>query len=202
MDILNLLGGCSLLVSAHCSAPAASAKPDDQWHPMVSEAATLFALPEAWVTAVMTQESGGHTTLGGRLITSKAGAMGLMQLMPKTYEDLRRQYGLGSDAYAPHDNIVAGAAYLRQMYTRYGYPGMFAAYNAGPGRLDAYLSGRKALPDETLSYLSAIAPGSETAFGGRQSVPSKPPKSRAADGIFVSKTAPNTLFVTLSSHQF
>jgi soluble lytic murein transglycosylase-like protein len=202
MDVLNLLGGCSLLISAHCAAPVPSAKPVDQWYPMVSEAATLFALPEAWVTAVMTQESGGRTTLGGRPITSKAGAMGLMQLMPKTYEDLRHRYGLGTDAYAPHDNIVAGAAYLRQMYTRYGYPGMFAAYNAGPGRLDAYLAGRKPLPDETISYLSAIAPGSETAFGGRQIAPSKPVKAHTPDGIFVSQAAQSPLFVTLSNHQF
>ena len=51
--------------------------------------------------------------------------------MPKTYADVQRQYGLGADAYAPRDNILAGTSYLRQMYIRYGYPGMFAAYNAG-----------------------------------------------------------------------
>lgn len=165
---------------------------------MVADAASAFQMPEAWVSAVMAQESGGRTMLDGRPITSKAGAMGLMQLMPRTYDDLRRQYGLGTDAYAPHDNILAGTAYLRQMYARYGYPGMFAAYNAGPGRFDAYLSRRKPLPDETLRYLAAIAPGSEAAFGSSEPSAKLVAKTRTNDGIFVRPTSPGTLFVTLS----
>ena len=169
---------------------------------MVSQAASLFELPEAWVKAVMVQESGGRLTLNGRPITSKAGAMGLMQLMPNTYADLQRQYGLGADAYAPRDNILAGTAYLRQMYTRYGYPNMFAAYNAGPGRFDAYLSGRKPLPDETIAYLSAIAPGSESAFRQSKSAPPKPDNSRAKSGIFIAQDRPGALFVTLSAGHF
>ena len=60
--------------------------------------------------------------------------MGLMQVMPGTYSDLRNRYALGGDSYDPHDNIFAGTAYLRQMYERYGYPSLFAAYNAGPKR--------------------------------------------------------------------
>ena len=83
----------------------------------------------------MHAESAGRTTLHGQPITSSAGAMGLMQVMPRTYSDLRKQLGLGADPYAPADNITAGAAYLQQMYRRYGYPGMFAAYNAGPGNI-------------------------------------------------------------------
>ncbi len=202
MDLLSVLGGCGLLVSAHCASSAPHAKPITQWHPIVLQTASLFELPEAWVSAVMSQESGGRTMLNGRPITSKAGAMGLMQLMPKTYAGLRRQYGLGSDAYAPRDNIVAGTAYLRQMYTRYGYPGMFAAYNAGPGRFDAYLAGKKPLPDETLAYLSAIAPGSETAFGAAPIRPNKAVKSPVPESIFVSQAAQSALFVPLSNHQF
>lgn len=85
--------------------------------------------------------------------------MGLMQVMPGTYADLRRRYSLGSDSYDPHDNILAGTAYLRQMYERYGYPSLFAAYNAGPARFDAYLFGGKQLPNETLHYVESILPG-------------------------------------------
>lgn len=202
MDVLSLLGGCSLIVSAHCASIAEANRPVQQWHPILAQAASAFALPEAWVAAVMNQESGGRTMLNGHFITSKAGAMGLMQLMPKTYEGLRRQYGLGGDPYAPQDNIVAGTAYLRQMYARYGYPGMFAAYNAGPGRFDAYLAGKKPLPDETLSYLSAIAPGSETAFGSAPIVHAKPSKARVPESIFVTRSAQSPLFVALSNHQF
>jgi soluble lytic murein transglycosylase-like protein len=128
--------------------------------------------------------------------------MGLMQVMPKTYADLQRQYGLGADAYAPADNILAGTAYLRQMYVRYGYPGMFAAYNAGPGRFDAYLAGKRPLPDETIAYLSAIAPGSETAFTHGAIAPVKPSVSRSRSGIFIAQDAPGALFVTLSTGHF
>jgi soluble lytic murein transglycosylase-like protein len=199
MDVLNLFAGCGLFVTAHCANPALPAKGTAQWRPAVTEAASMFAMPEAWVSAVMRQESGGQTLLNGRPITSKAGAMGLMQIMPHTYQDLRRQYGLGKDAYNPRDNIVAGTAYLRQMYARYGYPGMFAAYNAGPGRFDAYLAGLKPLPDETLQYLAAIAPGSESAFSGGVSAPQKPQNVRAKDSIFIPQTAPSALFVTLST---
>jgi soluble lytic murein transglycosylase-like protein len=199
MDILSLFAGCGLFVSAHCKTPDTPSKPIEQWRPMVREAASLFSLPEAWVSAVIKQESGGHITLNGRPITSRAGAMGLMQLMPNTYDDLRRRYGLGPDAFAARDNILAGTAYLRQMYARYGYPGMFAAYNAGPGRFDAYLAGHKPLTDETLAYLSAIAPGSEAAFTADALPSPKPKNRRVSDSIFVSQPQPGGLFVSLSS---
>ena len=106
----------------------------------------------------MRAESGGQTLLDGRPITSRAGAMGLMQVMPETYEEMRLQLGLGGDPYDPHDNVLAGAAYLREMYDRYGYPGFLAAYNAGPERYDDYLIRGRALPQETLGYLAAISP--------------------------------------------
>ena len=202
MDILSLFAGCSLFVATPCNHVSEPARAINQWQPMVSQAASLFDLPDAWVSAVMAQESAGRLTLNGRPITSKAGAMGLMQVMPKTYADLRRQYGLGADAYAPSDNILAGTAYLRQMYNRYGYPGMFAAYNAGPGRFDAYLSGRRPLPDETIAYLSAIAPGSETVFTRSGMSPRKPDKLDSKTGILIAQDRPGALFVTLSTGHF
>ena len=61
----------------------------------------------------MRAESGGMTMRGGHPITSRAGALGLMQLMPGTWADMRGRLGLGSDPHDPHDNIIAGAAYLR-----------------------------------------------------------------------------------------
>ncbi|HVZ27384.1 MAG TPA: lytic transglycosylase domain-containing protein [Rhizomicrobium sp.] len=202
MDLLSLFAGCSLFVSTPCHSASDAPKPVNQWQPIVSQAASQFALPDAWVNAVMAQESAGRLTLNGRPITSKAGAMGLMQVMPKTYADLKRQYGLGADAYAPADNILAGTAYLRQMYVRYGYPGMFAAYNAGPGRFDAYLAGKRPLPDETIAYLSAIAPGSETAFTHGTIAPAKSVVSGSRSGIFIAQDAPGALFVTLSTGHF
>ncbi len=92
--------------------------------------------------------------------------MGLMQVMPGTYSELRSRYAFGSDSYDPHDNILAGTAYLRQMYDRYGYPSLFAAYNAGPKRFDAYLFAGKPLPNATLHYVESILPGVGTALAG------------------------------------
>lgn len=86
--------------------------------------------------------------------------MGLMQVMPKTYETLRQRYGLGADPYDPTNSIQAGAAYLREMYERYGYPNLFGAYNSGPGRFDAYLLKGVPLPLETQNYMQKIVPGS------------------------------------------
>jgi hypothetical protein len=128
----------------------------DRWHPLIDEASCRFDLPVAWIRAVMRAESGGRTRLDGRPITSRAGAMGLMQVMPETYEEMRQRYGLGPDPYDPRDNILAGAAYLREMYDRYGYPGFFAAYNAGPARFDEYLLDGRSLPAETRRYLAAL----------------------------------------------
>ena len=106
----------------------------------------------------MRQESGGHEMRNGRPITSFAGAMGLMQLMPSTYAMLRDRYGLGNDPYEPHDNIMAGTGYINELYHRYGSPAFLAAYNAGPHTVDLYMSGQGRLPNETVNYLAAIAP--------------------------------------------
>lgn len=129
-----------------------------RWQPFIRQASWRFGLPEAWIRAVMTAESGARQTLDGQPITSSAGAMGLMQVMPQTYHEMRLRYGLGADPYDPRDNILAGAAYLRLLYDRYGYPGFFAAYNAGPTRFDDYLMRGISLPGETRRYLLAINP--------------------------------------------
>ena len=128
-----------------------------RWRPFVAEASLRFGVPIAWIERVMLAESGGRTRLTGRRITSRAGAMGLMQLMPPTWAELQRTYGFGDDPHDPRDNILAGTAYLRRMYERFGYPGLFGAYNAGPARYAAYLAGRQGLPGETSAYLAAVA---------------------------------------------
>jgi hypothetical protein len=83
--------------------------------------------------------------------------MGLMQIMPETWGELRLRYQLGNDPYDPHDNILAGTAYLRELHDRYGSPGFLAAYNAGPARFEQHLNGRR-LPAETLRYLAKLEP--------------------------------------------
>jgi len=117
----------------------------------VAEAARRFDIPATWIRAVMGAESGGDPG-----VVSSAGAMGLMQIMPGTWADLRVRHHLGRDPYDPRDNILAGAAYLRELHDRYGSPGFLAAYNAGPDRYEASLAGSP-LPSETRAYVASIA---------------------------------------------
>lgn len=118
----------------------------------IAEAVQRFGVPETWIRAVLRAESNGDP----RAISTK-GAMGLMQIMPSTWAALRTRYRLGSDPYDPHDNIIAGAGYIRELFDRYGSPGWIAAYNAGPGRYEASLTGRP-LPTETRAYVANVAP--------------------------------------------
>ncbi len=127
-----------------------------RWHREIAEAARRFSIPAEWIARVMQAESDGRTSINGRPITSAAGAMGLMQLMPATWEEVRLRHRLGRDPHEPGDNIMAGAAYLKQMYDRFGYPGLFAAYHAGPGAYARHLERGSPLPSETRRYLSRI----------------------------------------------
>jgi hypothetical protein len=95
----------------------------------IAEASKRFRIPAAWIRAVMRVESAGV-----KRAVSPKGAMGLMQIMPDTWNELRVRYRLGRDPYHPRDNILAGTAYLRELHDRYGLPGFLAAYNAGPKR--------------------------------------------------------------------
>jgi soluble lytic murein transglycosylase-like protein len=164
VDALTIFVACGLFVAspAPCNPNAAVTTTSgesqtarlDHWQSYIREASQRFGIPEAWIRAVMRAESAGLTMFDGKPITSSAGAMGLMQLMPDTWREMRERFKLRADPYDPRDNIAAGAAYLRQMYDRYGYPNLFAAYHAGPGRFDAYLKGLRALPSATSAYLA------------------------------------------------
>lgn len=145
-----------VLAAALLAATPVRAESVADWRSYIVAASVRFGVPVAWIERVMQAESGGRTMLAGRPITSRAGAMGLMQLMPATWAELRATHGLGADPHDPRDNILAGTAYLRAMYDRFGYPGLFAAYNAGPARYAGYLSGTATLPGETRSYLAQV----------------------------------------------
>ncbi|WP_245272462.1 lytic transglycosylase domain-containing protein [Mesorhizobium sp. LSHC414A00] len=135
---------------AHSSSTISSADP---WSAHIREAARRFAIPERLLRAVMHVESVGDV----HAISSK-GAMGLMQIMPPTWEELCTRYHLGDDPYQPRDNIFAGAAYLREMLDRFGRNGFLAAYNAGPGRYEEHLAAGRPLPRETIDYVRKLAP--------------------------------------------
>ncbi|WP_296739755.1 lytic transglycosylase domain-containing protein [Mesorhizobium sp.] len=120
----------------------------------IAEASRRFGIPAAWIFAMIRAESSGDVHA-----VSSAGARGLMQVMPRTWAYLRTRYGLGRNPYDPHDNIMAGAAYLREMWDRYrDVNAMLAAYNAGPDRYDEHRATGKKLPPETRAYVAALAP--------------------------------------------
>ncbi|MCG7507874.1 lytic transglycosylase domain-containing protein [Mesorhizobium retamae] len=154
--ILFLLSGLTfvappLAVQAQ-SAPSAEQSSRDPYAAFVTEASQRFGIPAHWIRAVRRVESADDVRA-----VSSAGAMGLMQVMPGTWAELRVRYGLGRDPYDPRDNILAGTAYLREMLDRYGSLGFLAAYNAGPERYEEYLAGRP-LPTETRAYVATLAP--------------------------------------------
>jgi soluble lytic murein transglycosylase-like protein len=155
---LFLLGFASLAVETHTaaaqSAPQSSADAIRAFDSEIAEAARRFGLPKQWISAVIQVESAGDP---GAI--SSAGAMGLMQLMPGTWADLRQRHRLGTDPFDPRDNILAGTAYLREMYDRYGsVTAMLAAYNAGPDRYDDFVRTGRTLPAETSAYVARLAP--------------------------------------------
>lgn len=191
------IGPCACSASTGAEPVAISYSPQlGRWHQFVAEASTRFRVPIAWIYAVMDAESRGKTVLDGRPITSRAGAMGLMQVMPKTYEEMRIEYGLGADPYDPRDNILGGTAYLRAMYDRFGFPGLFAAYNAGPDRYDDHLQRGRPLPAETVHYLkqldaAGISAGDMDQFPGK-SPDAQQPKSPSGRSLFFLKNGVST----------
>lgn len=122
------------------------------------EAASRSGLGIDVLLRVMQAESGGSAT-----IVSVKGAMGCMQIMPTTWTDLSRRYGLGSDPYNARMNMIGGALYLAELGRRFGWPGAFAAYNAGPSRYMRHATDGVPLPTETVAYTARLggvaAPG-------------------------------------------
>ena len=170
LAVVGLLGACSSSTKHRTAQEyAARAKGNytppgpshDPWGPYIVKASKRYDVPEPWIREVMRTESGGKLYQNGKLVTSGAGAMGLMQVMPGTYEELRQRHGLDDDPYDPHDNIMAGTAYIREMYDLYGSPGFLAAYNAGPRRFEDYAIRNRGLPTETRRYVAKIAPNIE-----------------------------------------
>lgn len=183
-------GATALAVFLSLAAGPCFAREGAGWRVHVSDAAARFGIPEEWVLRVIAAESGGRTELGGKPITSHAGAMGLMQVMPATWASLRARYRLGPDPHDPRDNIVAGTAYLRAMYDRFGYPGLFAAYNAGPGRYGEHLARGRPLPRETRDYVAKVTgllPAPRAAAARARSI--QPAMAKAEiDPIFFART--------------
>ena len=175
-----LIGSAALVPARACAAPP-DAFAVHPYAPHVAEAAQRFGIPPDWIWRVMRAESRGKPRA-----VSRAGAIGLMQIMPATWTMLSARYRLGSDPFDIRANIHGGAAYLRMMWDRYGdVKLMLAAYNAGPGRADDYVAGRRRLPAETIAYIAAIMPGLNAAsLASRAAAPSPQPHAWRQAPVF------------------
>ncbi|SDF07631.1 lytic transglycosylase domain-containing protein [Rhodospira trueperi] len=156
-----------------------------EWRPHIVEAERRFDVPAAWIEAVLRAESAGDP-----VAVSPKGATGLMQIMPATWAELRAEHGLGADPFAPRDNILAGAAYLRAMHDLFGFPGLFAAYNAGPARYQSHLTIGDPLPAETVAYVARV-----TELIGQNSAPDAS-KNTPPDGSIGAPNAPASVTQT------
>ena len=113
--------------------------------PIIHAAARETGLPPALIDAVIRTESGYRPRA-----VSRVGAMGLMQLMPRT----ARSVGV-TDAFDPRQNVLGGARYFKKQLDRFGSVALAAAaYNAGPHRVAKY----KGIPPfrETRRYVKAV----------------------------------------------
>ncbi len=92
---------------------------------------------------------------------SYCGAMGLMQIMPKTFEAVAKKNGLPytrHDAYDPKKNIQIGVLYLESLYERYAHLDYVSAgYNGGPGAANKYVKGKfYHMPKQTQNYVMKV----------------------------------------------
>ena len=177
--VLLMLGSPASASAAQMRPLAATCGPAVPLAEPIARASVRFAIPEPLIRSVIAVESNYAI-----FAVSPKGAMGLMQLMPETWAGLRLRYALGADPFDPCDNIFAGTAYLRELLDRYGDPGFLAAYNAGPGRYEAYLSGAKPLPAETIDYVARL---SSATLGGTSAPANVAPDPEAwrRGGLFV-----------------
>ena len=151
-----------------CRDDIARIKYPKQYSTYVEHYAKAYDLPPHLVYAVVRTESNFDSNA-----QSAAGAIGLMQLMPSTFrwitDDVLRERLDDGMIYDPETNVRYGCLYLRRLYDRYGeWSAALAAYNAGPGRVDAWLddpamldeAGRldpTAIPtEETRRYVPAV----------------------------------------------
>jgi hypothetical protein len=182
------VSSATAVAESRCAELTASYQTGDPFAAFVEEASRRFGVPVHWIRAVIDVESAGDVP-----VRSPKGAMGLMQIMPETWTELRLRYDLGADPYDPHDNILAGTAYVRELRDRYGSPGFLAAYNAGPVRYEEHLAGRP-LPAETQAYLQKLTP----VIGGDIATSSALPSLRPTAGsLFIVRSESSKAAVRL-----
>lgn len=136
--------------------PAEAVPVSGSFRDIATEAAKKHGASLGLVHHVMHKETGGHKDPANAV--SKAGATGVMQLMPRTAKELGVK-----NINDPYENINGGVRYIAQLEQKYKDPKLAAmAYNWGPGNVDKWLKrggNEKSLPKETRMYVSSLAQG-------------------------------------------
>lgn len=119
---------------------------EEELRPILARAGAVYDLDSDLLASVVRQESGGYAHA-----VSRAGAQGLMQLMPRTASEM----GV-TNSFAPGESIQGGTAYLDALLKRYhdNLPLALAAYNAGPAAVDRW----HGIPpySETRAYVARV----------------------------------------------
>lgn len=150
-----------------------------------AEAALRSRLSETVLLRVMRVESRGRANA-----ISPKGAMGCMQIMPATWRYLTGRHGLGADPWDPRFNMIGGALYLAEMARRFGFPGAYAAYNAGPERYARHVRGGASLPAETRAYMASLSGNAPAPLARGDD--KRPPTPRWQEaGLFVGAARPS-----------
>jgi len=159
--------------------PAQPAKSASALHDVVDNASATFHLDPDLVNSVIHAESGFNV----RAVSPK-GALGLMQLMPGT----ANQLGV-DNAFDPTANVTGGSRYLRELLERYNFDLVkaLAAYNAGPQRVEQY----RGVPPfrETRAYVNRVV----HEYNTKKIAQEKAEKQKQAASQSASKASPHAL---------
>ena len=167
--IVAMIVGCAAVASAEDAGEAVRTSPNfgksssgryEAICRTMERSASDNDLPIEFFTRVIWQESKFDVRA-----RSSAGAQGIAQFMPKTASSR----GL-IDPFDPYLSLPESASYLRELKNRFGNLGLAAAaYNAGPGRLAQWLSGKTNLPAETIAYVRTVTGRSIAEWASTQS---------------------------------
>jgi hypothetical protein len=161
---------------------------------MIESAARASDLPLEFFARVIWQESRFQSDAVGPVTRSGQRAQGIAQFMPGTASERRLL-----DPFDPVQALPKSAEFLNELREQFGNLGLAAAaYNAGPRRVQEWLSGSGPMPQETRNYVAAVTGTTLddwAAAGNNGKMPDRAPHANCRELIALLKRAPNS-FVT------
>ena len=166
---------------------------------MIESAARANDLPLEFFARVIWQESRFQSDAVGPLTRRGERAQGIAQFMPGTASERRLL-----DPFDPVQALPKSAEFLSELRNQFGNLGLAAAaYNAGPRRVQEWLAGAGAMPQETRNYVSAITGSSVEDWakaGGTAKMPDRAPHSSCRELMALLRRAPNSFVTELEQH--